>query len=73
MRNKYVVQAEITRKEYLALQELSNGTVLMDYISMVIKDHIAAQHSAQRTAGTCPHGIPTTSMCPQCGDQWPEQ
>ena len=55
---KYLPQVKVSKEDFLALSDLAGDMSIMDYMSKVIHEHVAAQQSAQ--ADVCPE-------C-KCGD-----
>ena len=55
---EYMPQVRISKEDFLALSDLAGDMSIMDYMSKVIRDHVAAQQSVHRTDGrVCDCGV----------------
>ena len=74
---EYLPQVKVSKEDLLALSDLAGDMSIMDYMSKVIREHVAAQQIGQRTCATCGdsgRGIPTLQEpdgaeegCVECG------
>lgn len=48
---QYLPQVKVTKEDFLALSDLAGEMSIMDYMSKVIHEHVAAQQSVHPTNG----------------------
>lgn len=46
---EYMPQVRVSKEDFLALSDLAGEMSIMDYMSKVIHDHVAAQQGVKRT------------------------
>jgi len=66
---EYMPQVRVTKEDFLALSDLAGDMSIMDYMSNVIREHVAAQQNAHAD-GACPHANTIKPFgrvfCPDC-------
>ena len=53
---EWMPQYKVSKADFLALSELAGEMSIIDYVSKIIHEHVAAQQSAGQVCG-CPLGV----------------
>jgi hypothetical protein len=68
---EYMPQVKVSKEDFLALSDLAGEMSIMDYMSKVIHEHVAAQQSVYSDAATvsnCKHNFGDGLYCIHCGE-----